>query len=83
MSGLSREQFDALDKNQDGSLSEAELEKIIDDTLVIDDPYRGCTFNVNGTVNQARKYVGDMFLLGVALLTLLGMSGAARRSGRQ
>ena len=63
LNGLTRAQFDAMDTNQDGLLSRAELGDVVP-------PPPGCPAG-----KSALPQLGDLFLLGVALLALAGVRG--------
>jgi hypothetical protein len=60
LNGLTRAEFDAMDTNQDGLLSRAELGEVVP-------PPAGCPAG-----KSVLPQLGDLFLLGVALLALAG-----------
>jgi hypothetical protein len=67
--GLTRGQFDALDTNQDNLLSRAELGDIVP-------PPAGCPGAKSGGPGGWSDLMGDLFLLGAAMLTLVAWSAA-------
>jgi hypothetical protein len=67
LSGLTRAQFDAMDTNQDGLLSRAELGEVIA-------PPTGCPAG-----KSALPPLSDLFLFGLTLLVLCECSTARRR----
>jgi len=64
---LSESQFAALDSNKDGVLSLAELQEAINVNT-------GCACPASGA-KGLRDSLGDLFLLGMSLLALLGWRG--------
>ena len=60
--------FDRLDTNGDGFLSQAELE-----AGAGIQPPAGCVCNKTMSPLEIQKYLGDLFLLGVALLALFAI----------
>ena len=68
IAGLMRSEFDALDTNEDGLLSKDELDK----TPPVNPG--GCPAS-----KLALPRLGDLFLLGIALVVLLGTSALGRR----
>ncbi len=69
---LTEGDFDTLDENGDGFLSLAELEAWLD-------PGAGCCEAGNASA-KVQRYLGDLFLMGVALMTLVGWSAVARKN---
>jgi hypothetical protein len=63
--------FATLDKNGDELLSLAELEAQLQ-------PTTGCCEAGTGAA-KLERYLGDFFLLGVALMTLLGWTALGRK----
>jgi len=60
--------FNSLDTNNDGMLSQAELEAGTGGTQPT-----GCVFNKIGSVVGFENYVSELFLLGVSLLALFAI----------
>jgi hypothetical protein len=66
-SGLTTSDFESLDTDADGFLSEAELE-------AQNTPEAGgCVFSGGGAASKAKEHITDFFLLGMAMLTLLAL----------
>ena len=65
---LSTDEFEELDANSDGFLSLAELEAQIEEPS-------GC--NLTAKLGES---LGDVFLLGLSLLALVGFLGTGRRT---
>src|SRR5690606_37043508 len=72
LNALTLARFNALDTNGDGFLSESELE------ARLPAPVPGCALFTDGLAKSAGAAASEIFLLGVALLTLLGMSTVRR-----
>jgi len=68
--GLTYAQFEALDVNQSGGLSEFELEKVLS-------PTAGCTMEVADAKQTFHKNSSDIAVLGIALLALVTMKRSA------
>jgi len=64
-SALTQEEFDELDLDSDGFLSEAELDERLNPAPT------GCCNN-DATTKGLRDFLGDLFLLGIALVALAG-----------
>ena len=64
--------FDTLDQNSDGFLSLAELNAQLE-------PGTGCC-EAGNTAAKLQHYLGDLFLMGVALMTLVTWTGVTRKN---
>ena len=73
---LTQEQFDEIDTDDDGLLSEAELEAVVEvDTGC---PLGGKIMDIGALKERA----SDLFVFGMALITMAAMSVVGRRSTR-
>ena len=69
---LTNADFATLDRDDDGFLSLAELQAQLE-------PTTGCC-EAGKAQAKLQHYLGDFFLLGVALMTLLGWSALTRKN---
>jgi hypothetical protein len=60
-----------LDENEDGFLRLSELEAQL--------PAEGCTFSIDGTITGLKIKIADIFVLGFALIALLGFGRVGGR----
>ena len=72
LGNLTTAEFAALDTNNDGFLTESELEG--------NPASGGCKLSFSGTVDQSKKLISDLFLLGVTVLSASGYSRASSTS---
>ncbi len=73
LSAVTTTQFDALDTNSDGFLSQAELEARVEVTTP------GCTLSKQGVAQTLADKVEEFFLFSLTLLTLVAFGRRPQR----